>query len=385
MRITKRCVEAQKPSDKPEYLWDSGLSGFGVKTLPSGRKTYIVQYRVGGRAGRTRRISLGVHGNVTTELARVEAKKLLGQVAIGIDPLADKDAAKNAKTVEDILKIFLAEHVDVKLRPGSIEAYHNVAQKKLPPSFKKMPIKKVVRQDVARLHHAMHHMPCSANKTLAVLSKFFNWAEKYGYRDDHTNPCRHVQKYKETPRQRFLSPEEQQHLGDAFNKAEHEKLATIYAIDALRVICLTGARLREILHLKWDYVDLGRGVLNLPTSKTGPKTIYLNEAAIEILHKTIRQVENPFVFCGLIPGKPIHEIQKAWQRIRRIAGLEDVRIHDLRHTFASVAVMNGMSLPMIGALLGHSQPRTTARYAHIASDPMREAAERIGKQISPHF
>ena len=275
----------------------------------------------------------------------------------------------------------MTEHVLVKLALNSQLAYEAIIRLHVPESFKRMMIAEVTRQDVARLHHAMRDKQCMANKTLALLSKFFNWCEKFGYRKDHTNPCRHIEKYKEIQRTRFLSPEEQERLWSVLDKAETDKLTTIYIVSTLRVIILTGARLREILHLKWKEVDLDRGVLNLSKSKTGAKTIYLNEAALEIIRAMPRQLENPFVFCGLRAGQPIHEIQKAWQRIRSMAELNDVRIHDLRHTFASVAVMNGMSLPMIGALLGHSQPRTTARYAHLAADPLREAAEIVGQKL----
>lgn len=330
---------------------------------------------------RTRRVTIGAHGSISCEQARGAAKKVLGNVALGNDPLAERDIEKKAMSVAEILHIFFLEHVKPKLAPRTIDAYDTIIQKTLPMAFKNLPIKDVTRQDVARLHHAMREAPYSANKTLAMLSKFFNWSEKFGYRQDHTNPCRHVEKYKEKARQRFLSPAEQDRLWKALDDAEEGNLATIYAVNALRVISLTGARLREILHLKWSYIDLDRGVLNLPNSKTGAKTIYLNKAAIEIFRELPRHLYNEYAFCGLKRGEPIKELQKAWQRIRASAGLDDVRIHDLRHTFASVAVMNGMSLPMIGALLGHSQPRTTARYAHIAADPLREAAELVGQRL----
>jgi len=149
----------------------------------------------------------------------------------------------------------------------------------------------------------------------------------------------------------------------------------------LKLLSLTGARLREILDLKWEFVDFERGVIELPTSKTGAKTIYLNPMAIKLIQDSPTQKGNPYVICGLVAGKPINNLQKPWRRIRKIAGLEDVRIHDLRHTFASVAVNGGMSLPMIGALLGHSQPATTARYAHLAIDPLKKASELISEQI----
>jgi len=173
-------------------------------------------------------------------------------------------------------------------------------------------------------------MPSRANKTVMVLSKFFNWCEENEFRDDHTNPCRHVKKYKEEARQRFLSQDEQQRLEQTLQIAEHEEIATIYTIEAIRMLMFTGARLREILDLKWKYINWQQGVLNLPKSKTGAKTIYLNQQATEVLQRMIRQIGNPYVFCGVKQGQPIINIQKPWRRIRGLADLEDVRLHDLR-------------------------------------------------------
>ena len=381
MKITKRNVDSQQPSDKTVYLWDSEISGFGLKILPSGRKTYLVQYRMGGRKGRTRRVTIGVHGTVTTEQARREAKTLLAKVSLGIDPLADTDKAKQASTTGELLQKFLTEYVDVKLSPRTQVEYHAIIRLKVPHSFKRKYIHDITRRDVSLIHQAMSDMPTRANKTVMVLSKFFNWCEENEYRDDYTNPCRHIKKYKEEARQRFLSPQEQERLRQVLRIAEQENLATPYAIEAIRMLMFTGARLREILDLKWAYINWELEILSLPKSKTGAKTIYLNPQAIEVLKRTPRQKDNPYVFCGVKQGQPIVNLQKPWRRIRAMANLDDVRLHDLRHTFASVAVINGMSLPIIGALLGHSKPQTTARYAHLAAAPLREAAKLIGQQI----
>lgn len=381
MRLTKKTVDGLKSADKAFIIWDASLGGFGVKVSPSGRKAFLVQYRISGQSRKTRRFTLGAHGKITCEQARVKAKNLLAQATFGDNPLREKDELKSAKHVSELLELFYNEHVILKLAIRTQEAYNAIIKKKLPKKFLEMPIKNVSRQDVAQLHHSMREIPTSANKVLAMLSKFFNWAEKFGYRPDHSNPCRHVEKFKEIPRQRFLSPAEQKNLWRALDEAEKHSFATVYSISALRVISLTGARLREILNLKWEFVDLDRNVLNLPKSKTGAKTIYLNEAAADIIRNVPRQLDNEYVFCGIRAGQPIKELQKAWQRIRASVSLDDVRIHDLRHTFASVAVQNGMSLPLIGALLGHSQPRTTARYAHLAADPLKKAAEQIGRSL----
>ena len=382
MKITKRNVDSQAPSNKAIYLWDSELSGFGLKTLPSGRKTYLVQYRMGGRKGRTRRMTIGVHGTITTEQARREAKTLLAKASLGIDPSAEKDLAKQAPTTGELLQKFLTEYVDVKLSRLTQVEYHAVIRLKIPKSFKRKYIHEITRRDVSSIHQSMSDMKPRANKTVMVLSKFFNWCEQNEYRQDHTNPCRHVKKYKEESRQRFLSHEEQERLKQALLQAEQEEFATIYTIEAIRMLKFTGARLREILDLKWEFIDYELGVLHLPKSKTGAKTIYLNPLALEVLDRIIKQKDNPYVFCGVKQGQPIINIQKPWRRIRAMADLDDVRLHDLRHTFASVAVMNGMSLPIVGALLGHSKPQTTARYAHLAADPLREAAEFIGEKMS---
>lgn len=382
MKITKRNVESQAPSNKAIYLWDGNLSGFGLKILPSGRKTYLVQYRMGGRKGRTRRMTIGVHGTVTTEQARREAKTLLAKVSLGIDPLADKDKAKQAPTTDELLQKFLTEYVDVKLGPRTQVEYHTVIRLKVPKAFRWKYIHEITRRDVAQIHQSMSDMPTRANKTIMVLSKFFNWCEENEYRDNYTNPCRHVKKYKEEARQRFLSQEEQERLKQSLVTAENDNLATPYAIESIRMLMFTGARLREILDLKWSFINWELGVLSLPKSKTGAKTIYLNPQALEVLKRVLRQKDNPYVFCGVKQGQPIINLQKPWRRIRSMANLDDVRLHDLRHTFASVAVMNGMSLPIVGALLGHSKPQTTARYAHLASDPLLEAAELIGRKIA---
>ena len=383
MRISKRVVDATEKAAKDVYVWDSELKGFALKVTPKGRKVYLVQYRIGGRKARTRRVTLGAHGILTAEEARQKAKTLLGQASSGVDPAADRDVARTDHSIQALYEKFDEAHISIRLKEKSADDYRRIFRKHILPRFKHIGVRQITKQDLLRMHHDMRATPFVANRSIGVLSKFFNWCEQHGYRAEYSNPTRFVQKYKEPPRQRFLSTEEQKRLGDALTKAYEEGLATPYAVDALRLLSLTGARLSEILTLKWDYVNWERGTLELPDSKTGSKSIYLNEPAKDILSGIIRQAENPYVICGREEGSHIINLQKPWRRIRKIADLEDVRIHDLRHTFASVAAMGGMSLPMIGALLGHTQTQTTARYAHLAADPMREAAELIGRKIAP--
>jgi len=381
-RISKRTVDATTPQDRDTYLWDSELKGFGVKVTPPGHKVYLVQYRLGGRKGRTRRVTIGRHGTLTAEQARTVAKHLLGEVSAGRDPAESRDRMQSGAALGTVLEDFLDKHVDAKLKPSSAREYRRITILYVPQSLRSRQISDVQRADIAKLHNAMRDKPCQANRMLAVLSKFFNWCEKHGLRPDGSNPCRHIERYRENKRERFLSEAELARLGEALRAAEGEGTATPWMIAALRLLVLTGARRDEILSLKWDEVDLDRQLLRLADSKTGQKTIFLNAPAIEILASIPTQMDNPFVICGQKPGSHLVNIQKPWRRIRKAADLDDVRIHDLRHSFASVGAMNGASLPIIGALLGHSKPETTGRYAHLGAHPLHSASDMIAGHIA---
>jgi integrase len=380
--ITKRSVDAAKPRKTDGYLWDQELPGFGLKVTPAGRKVYLVQYRLGGRRGRTRRVTIGQHGQITPIFAKNEAKRLLGTIATGRDPAAERDKAKADRSVATVLDQFMAEHVNPKLKPTTAEGYQRVARLYVLPSLGRYSISEVNRPDVARLHHEMRSKPYQANSTLAMLSKFFGWAERHGLRPDGSNPCRHVEKYPEGRRERFLSQAEWARLGDALRQAEADKSCSPWAIAAIRLLALTGARRNEILTLRWAHVSEEHECLLLPDSKTGRKTIRLNAPALAVLHDIPRLEGNPYVICGERPGRHLVNLEKPWRRIRAAAKLDDVRLHDLRHSFASVGASGGQSLVIIGKMLGHSQPATTARYAHLADDPVRAASEAVGRYIA---
>jgi integrase len=380
--ISKRLVDAAYSSAKDSYLWDSELRGFGLKITPAGRKVYLVQYRLGGRKGRTRRVTIGAHGILTAEEARTRAKKLLGEVAAGRDPASALDGVRASQTLGELLTKFLKEHASDKLKASTASEYRRLARLYIGPSLSSRPISDLSRSEIARLHSSMADRPYQANRLLALLSKFFNWCESQEYRQSGSNPCRHIKKFGETKRERFLTSDELSRLGEALEDAEEANTASPFVIAAIRLLALTGARLSEILELKWSIVDLERGVIRLPDSKTGAKTLYLNAPALEILQRLPRVEGNSYVIVGQKRHARLVNLQKPWRRIRNAAGLGDVRIHDLRHSFASVAVAGGMSLPMIGALLGHSQPQTTHRYAHLAADPLRTASEAVAGQIA---
>jgi integrase len=381
-RITKRAVDAARPNSKDTYIWDPDLPGFGLKITPSGRKVYLIQYRLGGRRGRTRRFTIGLHGELTPTGARIEAKRLLGEVAVGRDPAFDRDKAKADKTLGAVLDRFMAEHVKPKRKASTAREYERIAKLYIVPRLGRRLISEITRQDIAKLHHDLLRKPYQANRILALLSKFFNWTEKHGFRPDGSNPCRHVEKYPETRRERFLSEVELGRLGDALRAAERDKTATPWAIAAIRLLTFTGARLSEILTLKWEYVNQEHGVLLLPDSKTGRKAVHLNAPALAVLQNLPRVGNNPYVICGERAGQHLVNLEKPWRRIRNVADLDNVRLHDLRHSFASVGASSGHSLIIIGKMLGHSQPATTARYAHLADDPVKTASAVIGARIA---
>ncbi len=380
-RISKRLVGQIEAEERDVYLWDSELSGFGLKITPTGRKTYLVQYRLGGRAGRTRRMTIGRHGVVTPEQARLSAKKLLGEVAAGHDPAKSRDKAKAEKSLGELLEEFFTVHVDTKLKQNTADEYHRIKRLHIPKYIKRRQISEVNRSDIAHIHHNMKDKPYAANRTLAVFSKFFNWCEKHGSRIEGSNPCRHIEKYPEKKHERFLSSQELGRLGIALMNAEEKGLATPWMVAAIRLLLFTGARLSEILTLRWEHIQLENHQIRLPDSKTGQKSIYLSPPALTVLAELPRVHNNPFVICGGKSGNHLINIQRPWRRIRKEAGLEDVRIHDLRHTFASIGAIGGVSLPILGGLVGHSQPQTTARYAHLSADPLMAANDAIGERI----
>ncbi|HEY5081214.1 MAG TPA: site-specific integrase [Bauldia sp.] len=380
-RISKRTVDAARAQTGDSYVWDRELSGFGLKVTPAGRKVYLVQYRVGGRKGRTRRVTVGPHGTLTADEARVEAKRLLGQVAAGLDPAAVRQEGKGRPALGTLLDQFLVDHAEAKLKASTAGEYRRLARLYVPATLRRKVVAEVLRSDVARLHLAMKDKPYQANRTLALLSKFFNWCEKHGNRSDGSNPCRHVGKFRERRHERFLSAQELARLGAGVVDAEQRGTASPFAIGAIRLLAFTGARLSEILTLRWAHVDFDNACLRLPVSKTGQKSIYLNAPALAVLRSLPRLEGNPWVIPGEHVGAHLVNLQKPWRRIRKVADLEDVRIHDLRHSFASVAAASGQSLYVIGSLLGHSQPQTTSRYAHLSADPLRAANDAVGDRI----
>jgi integrase len=375
-KLTKRSVEKLTVRDADYIAFDSEVNGFGVRVLPSGRRSYLVQYRSGGR---TRRIAIGQHGAVTVDDARKRAKELLGSVAAGQNPAEVIAQHRGAPTVASVGERFLREYVAVRCKPSTASEYRRALELFIYPAMGNHKIVDVARADIAKLHQSKQHIPYQANRTLGVLSKLFTLCEIWGLRPDGSNPCRHVPKYREVKRERFLNPMELRRLGEVLNRIEREERETLFVVAAFRLLILTGCRLGEIQFLEWSFVTDRH--LQLPDTKTGARRIPLPPAARDILDRLPRDPTNPFVIVGKVADQAITDLQRPWRRIRAEAELKDVRIHDLRHTYASNAVANGMPIQMVGKLLGHTQIQTTMRYAHLADDPVMRAAEQNSRML----
>ena len=372
-RISKRSVDAVKAGGTDTVYWDGELTGFGLRVRRSGRKSYVVQTRI---AGKLCWFTIGPHGPLNPDQARARALEILACAKKGIDP-RDADARREAEpSMADLGRRFLEEYVPVHCKPSTREEYSRSVRLFVDPVIGELRVPEVQRKDIAALHHGLRDKPYQANRTLGVLSKMFSLAEVWGWRPDGSNPCRHVKRYKEHKRERFLSPEETERLGQVLRDVEEEMPS---AVAAFRLLLLTGCRMSEIRDLRWEYVK--DDCIELPDTKTGGRVVPLGPEARAVLSAISRDEDNPWVISGRLPGSHLTDLQRPWRRIRKQAGLEDVRIHDLRHSFASRALALGESLTMIGKLLGHTQVQTTARYAHLARDSIQTAAARITGSI----
>lgn len=375
LKITKPAVDRMKAG---QTLRDVEIKGFGVRRQ-NGAPSYFLQRRINGQL---RWLTIGVHGSPwTPELARREALRLLATISQGQDPTLARQMAISKPSVEDAAKQFMETHATT-LKSRTREEYARLLRLHIIPCLGKLLAEDVAKAHVVKFHASLAATPAGANFALAVMSKLFRWCEDMGYRPEGANPCRGIKKYRQAKHERFLSREELGRLGSVLGRADIDQQASLFAVAAIWLLILTGARLNEILTLQWRFVDLERRLLLLPDSKTGQKTIRLSDQAADVFGRLPRVKGNPHVIVGSVEGSHLVNLQKPWRRIRSLADLEDVRIHDLRHTFASVAAASGGSLPMIGALLGHTQPQTTARYAHLASDPLRQLNEEVGNTLA---
>lgn len=410
-KLTKRTVEAAPaPPGSDYFLWDTELPGFGLRiTEHAGvvRRAYCFGYRREGSA-RWRRLTIGAHGKLTAEEARTAAKRLAARVLAGEDPAEARRLERAQQSVRELGRVYL-EDVKAQRKASTAAEYRRLWAKHVLPALGGKAVREVTPVDVRRLHRKLQETPYQANRVLALLGAFFSFAEQEGARATHDNPTRRVTPYPERPRERFLSAAEVARLGEALARAEREGLppapslrrpppakrpqnrpksadapqpANPLAVAALRLLLLTGCREGEILTLRWDAVDLERGFLRLADTKTGPNVRPLGAAAAELIARLPRHQRSPYVFPGLRPSAPLRDLKRLWYAVRHAAGLPELRVHDLRHSFAAVSATGGDSLLVTRALLGHRDIATTQRYAHLADDPVRAAADRAAGSLA---
>lgn len=377
-KLTKRFVDLAQPGPKDVFHWDQDIPGFGLRVKPSGAKSYLVQYR---QDGRSRRMTLGRHGVITADEARKLARQHLGSVAHGENPAENRLTRRKAPSMKDLCDDYMGRHALPNKRASSVRNDYAMIENIILPKLGTKKVADVTRRDVEPILHRMKATPYRANRVRALLSKMFSLAVAWEWRDD--NPALGIEKFQEEKRDRWLNEEELKRLTTVINAHPNQRAANI-----IRLLILTGARRGEALNATWDQFDLKRGVWTKPAHTTKQKRtehVPLSGATVELLTcmKAQHSADSRYLFPGDTPGKPLNCIKKFWEEARTAAKIEDCRIHDLRHTFASHLVSSGVSLPIVGRLLGHTQPQTTQRYAHLADNPLRLAAERMSAIFRP--
>lgn len=409
-KITKRTVDNAEPRVSRYTIFDSAIPGFGLRVYESGQKSWVFEYRPGegGRRAAKKRITIGRSTDFTPDQARKRADQLRSSVKMGSDPAAEKTTNRQALTLKEVCELYTEGHL-TKLKPRTAAMYQDVIDRIIVPELGSMKAKDVRHNDVSRLHINWKHTPYQANRTIAILSGIYSFANGEGGSVPlDYNPTRKIKRFREKERTSYLTEEQLIALGETLTLAEStgipfrirsdgqskhvpkSKQATIvspHAVAAIRLLIFTGARLREILHLEWHEVHLDRGLIILDEHKSdgaiGIKSIVLNAPAIEVLEHLPRL--GRFVIASDSAGaddeKPRADLKRPWSLIRSHAGLDGVRIHDLRHNFGSTAAGGNLGLPIIGKLLGHARPTTTSRYAHVQVDPERLASEAVAEKL----
>jgi integrase len=403
--LSNKTTGSLAPRPKTYVAYDTKLPGFGCRVTPSGAKSWIVEYRPGGggrRVAKTR-MTLGSVSALPADRARRAATEILARARLGQDVAAEKAARRKAATVEQLFERYMAEEIRPTRKPSTTIIYEMQFRRHVLPQIGKTRACDVTRSTIMRLHRSIgEHTQVTANRVVVLISGLYSWAASVGEIPDGLQPAKGVTRYREEGRERYLSGDELARLGNALRVAEQEGLPwhidetkptakhaprienrriklSPFAVAAIKLLLLTGCRLREILHLQWKNVDFERGMLFLPDSKTGRKPVLLSLPAMTVLESLPRV--GTYVIFGAHLNRPRHDLQRPWEAIVRYASLDGVRLHDLRHSFAATGAANGLGLLVIGKLLGHRNAETTARYAHLDSHPERRATNSIANEL----
>ncbi len=376
--LNKRMVDRLSVDGKDAVFWDRDLPGFGVRVYPSGAKVFVVQTYA---FGRSKRVTLGRYGpKYFVDHAREDAKQVIARIKAGESPVPVAAAAE--PTVRDLADRYQREYVAMHCKPVTATHYGVMLRKHIVLGLGDLRVGEVERKHIMELQYGLSEMPTVANRAVDILVKMFNLAEAWGLRPRGKNPCRFVRRYKvEKHHERFLTHEELFRLAQVLEVAPAERLASIHSAAAIRLLVLTGCRRNEILGLRWEELDFETGEMRLVDSKTGARVVPMPPPAAEVLAALPRVPGNPWVFPGRKKGTHQRNLNDSWNRVRERAGLDGVRLHDLRHSYASRALALGEGLPMIGKLLGHRKVQTTARYAHLARESVQASTAKVAESI----
>ena len=374
VRINDQFVKAlQPPSKGNRVVFDDRLTGFGVRITAKSNIAFILNY---SHKGRERRMTIGQYPTFTVLAARKEAEQLKGQVARGIDPLERRQVDHKAPTVEDMWKRYEAQYLP-KLADRSQKDQRTMFTKSILPAIGRKKVEDVTFNDCEALHRKItKDRPTRANRVIEVLRRNFNLAIKWGWVE--RNPASGIERNSEPKRERYLSPSEIEALLSALDQHKEKT-----SCDAIKFILLTGCRRGEALNATWSQFDDDLRIWTKPAATTKQRRLHrvpVASSVTELLKLRRHHSESEYVFDSG-DGTALTDIKRTWSAITKAANIENARIHDLRHTFASIAVSQGQSLPLIGAMLGHTQVQTTARYAHLFDDALVNAADQISRAI----
>lgn len=398
IKLTKTTVDGTTPMPREFVLWDSELTGFGLRVRPTGAKSFIAVYRAGhGRGGLQRKLTIGQAGpELTAEAARKLAKRFLGAAARGDDPALDRTQKRQELSVNQLCDLYMAEGCNTK-KASTIKTDHSRIERHIKPLLGQRRVGEVLRGDVDKFLRdiASGKTRCdvktkdrgraivrggkgAATRTVGLLGSIFSFAVARGFLS--SSPVIGVKRYPDRNSQRFLSPSQLVNLGVALSKVAADSNPN--GVIIIKILAFTGARKSEISRLRWNEVDLDHRCLRLEDSKTGPKIIPLGPPTLELLNALFVERQTQWVFPARDGRGPFAGLEKIWNRVRNLAGYPNLRIHDLRHSYASMGLARGNALAVIGALLGHSDVKTTARYAHLTDDPVRAAADEISRAMA---
>jgi integrase len=399
-RITKRTIDALLADGRDYVAWDGELTGFGVRVRPSGSKSFVVVYRTGGRNSPQRRVTVGAVGKIDVDVARSEARRILAGAELGQDRAGDLARSRAEMSVAALCDLYLAEGCETK-KPSTLATDRGRIERHIKPLLGAKRISELTRADIERFMRDVAAGKTAvdvktkkfgramveggrgtATRTVGLLGGILSFAVLRQMRGD--NPVRGVKRYQDKKGETFLSSAELAKLGQAVAQFESEGTSPA-AIAIIRLLAFTGARKSEIASLKWSDVDIQRGYLALGDSKTGAKIIPLGAPAVEVLSGVARIEGATYIFPASSGEGHFQGVEKVWRRVRVAAGFPALRLHDLRHSFASVGLARGDALAVIGAILGHADVKTTSRYAHLADNPVRNAANEISKSVHAAF